>query len=66
MLRNEAFFLLRALGQEDPLEDGVATHTSNFSWGIPWTEKACQAAIHGHARVRQEIEVTQHTKSRTR
>ena len=39
MLRNEAFFLLRALRQEDPLEDGMATHTTNFAWGIPWTEK---------------------------
>ena len=27
------------LGQEDPLEKGVATYSSIFSWRIPWTEE---------------------------
>ena len=27
------------LGQEDPLEEGVATHTSIVVWEIPWTEE---------------------------
>ena len=27
------------LGQEDPLEEGVATHSSILAWRIPWTEK---------------------------
>ena len=27
------------LGQEDPLEDGMATHSSILAWRIPWTEK---------------------------
>ena len=26
-------------GQEDPLEEGMATHSSILAWGIPWTEK---------------------------
>ena len=26
------------LGQEDPLEEGMATHSSVLSWRIPWTE----------------------------
>ena len=26
------------LGWEDPLEEGVATHSSILSWRIPWTE----------------------------
>ena len=25
--------------QEDPLEEGMATHSSIFSWRIPWTEE---------------------------
>ena len=25
---------------EDPLEKGMATHSSILSWGIPWTEEA--------------------------
>ena len=28
---------LRSLGQEDPLEDGMATHSSIRAWRIPWT-----------------------------
>ena len=27
------------LGQEDPLEKGIATHSSILAWEIPWTEK---------------------------
>ena len=27
------------LGQEDPLEEGTATHTSTLAWRIPWTEE---------------------------
>jgi len=26
------------LGQEDPLEKGMATHSSVVAWRIPWTE----------------------------
>ena len=29
---------VRSLGQEDPLEEGTATHPSTFAWRIPWTE----------------------------
>ena len=28
-----------SLGQEDPLEKEMATHSSILAWGIPWTEK---------------------------
>ena len=27
----------RFLGQEDPLEEGMATHSSILAWRIPWT-----------------------------
>ena len=30
---------VRSLRQEDPLEEGVATHSSILAWRIPWTEK---------------------------
>ena len=30
---------VRSLGQEDPLEMGMATHSSIFAWRIPWTEE---------------------------
>ena len=29
----------QSLGQEDPLEEGMATHYSIFAWRIPWTEE---------------------------
>ena len=29
---------VRSLGQEDPLEKGMATHSSILAWKIPWTE----------------------------
>ena len=28
-----------SLGQEYPLEKGMATHSSFLAWGIPWTEE---------------------------
>ena len=33
---------VRSLGQEDPLEKEMATHSSIFAWRIPWTEKPCR------------------------
>ena len=30
---------VRSLGQEDSLEEGMATHSSILAWRIPWTEK---------------------------
>ena len=29
---------VRSLGREDPLEKGMATHSSVLAWRIPWTE----------------------------
>ena len=31
---------LRFPGQEDPLEEGMVTHSSILAWRIPWTEEA--------------------------
>ena len=30
---------VQSLGQEDPLEKGIATHSSILAWRIPWTEE---------------------------
>ena len=35
-----------SLGQEHPLEEGVATHTSILAWRIPSDRGAWQALIH--------------------
>ena len=30
---------VQSLGQEDPLEEEMATHSSILAWKIPWTEE---------------------------
>ena len=30
---------VRSLDREDPLEEGMATHSSILAWEIPWTEE---------------------------
>ena len=30
---------VRPLGWEDPLEEGMATHSNILAWRIPWTEE---------------------------
>ena len=30
---------VQSLDQEDPLEEGMATHSNILAWKIPWTEK---------------------------
>ena len=30
---------VQSLGQEDPLEEEMATHSSFLTWEIPWTEE---------------------------
>ena len=43
-----------SLGQEDPLEEGVATHSSILAWIIPWTEEPDGVQSMGSPRVRQD------------
>ena len=31
---------IQSLGWEDPLEKGMATHSSFLAWRIPWTEES--------------------------
>ena len=42
------------LGQEEPLEKGMATHSSILAWGIPWTEKPGGLQSMGSQRVRHD------------
>ena len=30
---------VQSLGQEDPLEEGMATYSSILAWKVPWTEE---------------------------
>ena len=42
---------VRSLGWEDPLEEGVATHSSILAWRIPWTEEPGRLQSVGSHRV---------------
>ena len=42
--------VLRSLGQEDPLDDGMATHSSILAWRMPVDRGAWQATVHGVAK----------------
>ena len=44
--------LVWSLGKEDPLEKGMATHSSSFAWRIPWTEELGRLQSMGSHRVR--------------
>ena len=39
---------VRSLGPEDPLEEGIATHSSILAWRIPWTEGSGGLQSMGH------------------
>ena len=41
---------VQSLGQEDPLEKGMATHSSILAWRIPMDREAWRAAVHGVAK----------------
>ena len=39
---------VRSLGREDPLEKGMAVHSSILAWRIPWTEEPGGLQLMGH------------------
>ena len=41
----------RSLGWEDPLEEGIAVHSSILAWRIPWTEEPGRLQSVGSQRV---------------
>ena len=45
---------VRSLGWEDPVEKGMATHSSILAWEIPWTEEPGGLQSMGSQRVGQD------------
>ena len=37
---------VQSLGQEDSLEEGMATHSIFLAWRIPWTEESGRSLVH--------------------
>ena len=44
----------QSLGQEDPLEEGMATHSSVLAWRITWTEEPGDLQSMRSQRVRHD------------
>ena len=42
---------VRSLGQEDPLEKGMTTHSNILAWRVPWTEETGGLQSMGSQRV---------------
>ena len=50
---------VQSLGWEDPLEKGMATHSTILAWEIPWTEKPGGYSARDHKRVRHGLATRQ-------
>ena len=45
---------VQSLGQEDPLEKEIATHSSILAWEIPWTEEPSRLQSMGWKKSRSK------------
>ena len=54
---------VQSLGWEDPLEDGMATHSSILAWRIPMDKGAWRAILHGVAEsdTTEQLSPVEHT-----
>ena len=46
---------IQSLGWEDPLEEGMATHSSVLAWKIPMDKGAWWATVHGITKSRTQL-----------
>ena len=46
---------VQSLGWEDPLEEGMGTHSSILAWRIPWTKEPNRPQSMGSQRVRHVL-----------
>ena len=52
---------VQSLGWKDPLEEGMATHSSILAWRIPWTKEPGGLQSMGSQRVRRDSATNTHT-----
>ena len=45
---------VQSLGWEDPLEEGMTTHSNILAWRIPWTEEPGRLQSMGSQRVKHD------------
>ena len=46
---------VRSVGWEDPLEEGMATHSSILAYRIPWTEEPGGLPVHGVTKSQTQL-----------
>ena len=46
---------VRSLGQEEPLEKEIATHSNTLAWKIPWTEEHGRLTVYGVTHPHHEM-----------
>ena len=51
---------IRDLGQENPLEEGMATHSNILTWRIPWTEQPTGYSPWGHKKSDMTEQLSMH------
>ena len=51
---------VQSLGQEDPLEKGMATHSNSLAWRSPWTEEPSGLQSLGSQGVRHDFTTNTH------
>ena len=54
-----------SLGREDPLEEGMAIHSSILAWKIPWTKEPGRLQSIGLERVRHNLAAEQQNKQQS-
>ena len=47
---------VQSLGWEDPLEEEMATHSSNLAWEIPWTEEPGGLQFMGSQKAQTQLD----------
>ena len=55
---------VQSLGWEDPLEEGMATHSSILAWRIPMDKGVWRAILHGVAEsdTTEQLSTVEHTQ----
>ena len=46
---------VRSLGQEDPLDEAMTTHSSILAWRIPWTEESTGPESVGYKELTEQL-----------
>ena len=56
---------VQSLGQEDPMEESMATHSRILAWRIPMDKGAWRATVYGVAKSQTQLSAHTHTHTHT-